>query len=170
MVAFYTAVALGSRRSSRTAIAVVLAAFLLAALLRPVDLSAEGAVVSTVLFAGAGLLGAGARVRRHAFDVDVMAAHQRAELAGERALVEHERAERIAVQERLRITRELHDVLGHALSVMVVQAGVAERFLDTSSDHARRAVEEIARTGRRSLTEMPPDPGHAPRQRRRHPR
>lgn len=154
VVAFYTAVAWGSRRSSRTAIAVVVAAFLYTALLRPVDLSAEGAVVSTLLFAGAGLLGAGARVRRHAFDADIVAAQQRAELAGERALVEHERAERIAVQERLRITRELHDVLGHALSVMVVQAGVAERFLDTSPDHARRAVEEIARTGRRSLTEM----------------
>ncbi|HET9562408.1 MAG TPA: histidine kinase dimerization/phosphoacceptor domain-containing protein, partial [Propionibacteriaceae bacterium] len=60
----------------------------------------------------------------------------------------------IAVQERLRITRELQDVLGHVLSVMVVREGVAGRFLDTSSDHARRAVEEIARTGRRSLTEM----------------
>jgi signal transduction histidine kinase len=61
---------------------------------------------------------------------------------------------RAAAEERLRITRELHDVLGHALSVVVVQAGAAEQLLDTDRGAARQALADIARTGRSSLTEI----------------
>ena len=56
-------------------------------------------------------------------------------LERERADAERERASLTATQERLRVTRELHDVIGHAMSVMVVQAGAAGRLLDTEAPH-----------------------------------
>ena len=69
---------------------------------------------------------------------DVRAAEQRAELERRRAEVERASGPHgAATQERLRITRELHDVIGHAMSVMVVQAGVAERLLDSQTRTAR---------------------------------
>ena len=132
----------------------VVAAFLLTALLCPVDLNAAGAVVSTLLLADAGLLGAGARYDGTPSTPTSSLPNSAQSSPGSVRWWSTSGRTGIAVQERLRITRELHDVLGHVLSVMVVREGVAGRFLDTSSDHARRAVEEIARTGRRSLTEM----------------
>ena len=153
-VAFYTAVSIGSARSARTAVTVLAAALLLTGLLRPVDLSAEGALVTLLAFFAALVLATGARTRRGAARAAVLAAQQRAELERERAESERDRAASSAAQERLRITRELHDVLGHALSVVVVQASVAERFLQTRPEQARTAVQEIADTGRRSLAEI----------------
>jgi signal transduction histidine kinase len=108
--------------------------------LRPVDLSAGGAVVNLVIFVGAGALGAGARQRRERFEAEVVVAR--------------ERAARSASEERLRITRELHDIIGHAMGVMVVQAGVAERLLDTDPARTRAALASISETGRSSLAEM----------------
>ncbi len=147
VVAFYSVVALASRRGVRAAVVVLLVAFAVTGSLRPVDLSRDGAITTTLFFAGALMLAIGTRDRRARFDADVAAAEQRAEL-------ERERAASAATRERLRITRELHDVIGHALSVMVVQAGVAERLLDRRPDQALAAVAEIGRTGRQSLAEM----------------
>lgn len=140
MVAFFTAVAYGTERQLRVAVGVVLAALLVAALLRPVDLSGEGALVNGLVLASAGVLGLGVRQRRERYEADVRAAGERVALA--------------AAEERLRITRELHDIVGHALGVMVVQAGVAEELLESRPDEARRAVAEIGTTGRASLAEM----------------
>jgi signal transduction histidine kinase len=146
-IAFYTAAAISTRRNARLAVVVVVVALVLTALLRPVDLSPEGAIVSLIAFAGGGFLAESTRARRERSLADVVAAEQRAE-------VERERAAHSLAEERLQITRELHDVLGHAMSVMVVQAGVAERLLDSDVEQAREAVSEIARTGRRSMAEM----------------
>ena len=104
------------------------------------DLSSGGAVVTVVIFTGAGIFGYTVRERRERYEAEVVSAQ--------------ERAARSASEERLRITRELHDIIGHAMSVMVVQAGVAERLLDTDPERARSAVAEIGATGRRSMTEM----------------
>jgi signal transduction histidine kinase len=62
--------------------------------------------------------------------------------------------ERAAAEERRRIAREMHDVVAHSVSMMVVQAGGARRILDREPQRAAAAAELIERTGREALTEM----------------
>jgi signal transduction histidine kinase len=59
-----------------------------------------------------------------------------------------------AAAERARIARELHDVIAHNVSVMVVQAEGASYAMDASPEAARRALGAIAETGRGALAEM----------------
>ncbi|MCW2758525.1 MAG: hypothetical protein JWO46_2271 [Nocardioidaceae bacterium] len=65
-----------------------------------------------------------------------------------------QRAELAASDERARIAREMHDVVAHGLSVMVVQADGARYQLDRDPERVGRALETIAGTGRESLHEM----------------
>jgi len=62
--------------------------------------------------------------------------------------------ERAIGRERARIARELHDVLAHNLSAIVVQAGAARRVLDGDPDAAAEAARLIADTGREALAEL----------------
>ena len=59
-----------------------------------------------------------------------------------------------AAAERARIAREMHDVVAHHVSVMVVQADGAAFALDGSPDRARDAIGAISQTGRQALSEM----------------
>jgi signal transduction histidine kinase len=59
-----------------------------------------------------------------------------------------------AAEERRRIAREMHDVIAHSMSVMVVQAGGARRILDRDPARAAAAAEQIERTGREAMAEM----------------
>ena len=73
------------------------------------------------------------------------------------ARLEREREEkaRVAVaEERSRISRELHDVIAHSVSVMVVQAQAAQRLLEGEQNAPRQALSSIETTGRQALTEM----------------
>ncbi|MFG3441755.1 sensor histidine kinase [Nonomuraea sp. NPDC047897] len=76
----------------------------------------------------------------------------------ERAVrAEHERdqqARMAAAAERARIARELHDVVAHNVSVIVVQADGAGYAIDSDPEQARQAVRAISRTGREALAEM----------------
>ena len=73
------------------------------------------------------------------------------------ARLERERdaqAQIAAAAERARIARELHDVVAHNVSVMVVQADGASYALDRSPERARQALAAISSTGRQALEEM----------------
>jgi signal transduction histidine kinase len=76
----------------------------------------------------------------------------------ERALrLEREREEgaREAVaEERARLARELHDVVGHSVSVMTVQASAVRRLLLPEQEKEREALEVVEQTGRQALAEM----------------
>jgi signal transduction histidine kinase len=72
-------------------------------------------------------------------------------------LAERERdvaAREAVLKERSRIARELHDVIAHNVSMMVVQAGAERRSLDGTGVSTRGVLESIERTGRGALTEM----------------
>jgi signal transduction histidine kinase len=68
---------------------------------------------------------------------------------------QHDLQARAAVAiERGRIARELHDVVAHNVSMMVVQAGAAARVLEGVQPHVRDALAAIAETGRTTVDEM----------------
>jgi signal transduction histidine kinase len=83
---------------------------------------------------------------------------ERAREAEERAArleLEREAEARTAVaDERARIARELHDVVGHAVSVMTVQASGVRRLLMPEQVREREALEIVEQTGREALAEM----------------
>ena len=56
--------------------------------------------------------------------------------------------------ERSRIARELHDVVAHCVSVMVVQAGVSEALLESSPGRAKEPLQAVQETGRQAIAEM----------------
>jgi signal transduction histidine kinase len=58
------------------------------------------------------------------------------------------------IDERQRIARELHDVVGHALGVIVVQAGAERATLASPSPSTHETLRTIERTGRAALSEM----------------
>lgn len=64
------------------------------------------------------------------------------------------KARQAVVDERARIARELHDVVAHALGVIVMQAGGAGVMPHLAEDDARRVLEVIERTGRQAFAEM----------------
>ncbi|MBT2442056.1 sensor histidine kinase [Streptomyces sp. ISL-36] len=108
-----------------------------------------------------------------AFVVAVLAAselvrvrrEQWAQQRAERAAAERRRAD----EERLRIARELHDVLAHSISVINVQAGVGLALLDTDPEQARTALTTIKAASKEALGEVRQvldtlrAPGDAPR-------
>lgn len=152
LVIVYTVAAVGARWASRLALTAGLCAAPLAQLRWPnVDTGTAGnlalMIFQTVPFALAWVLGDSIRTRRAYF----------AQLEERAARLEKERAAQAKVAvaaERARIARELHDVVAHNVSVMVVQADGAAYVLDAAPDQARKALETISSTGRQALAEM----------------
>jgi len=68
-------------------------------------------------------------------------------------LIETEATARVQA-ERLRIARDLHDVVAHGLSTIAIQSGVAAHLIERDPDHAKDALEVINATGKRSLEEL----------------
>lgn len=68
---------------------------------------------------------------------------------------EQERVSSEAIRgERTRIARELHDVLGHTLNLVVIQAGAAQRVYDSSPEKTLEAVKSIESTSRQALSDV----------------
>ena len=99
----------------------------------------RGAIFFTMLFGAPWLAGVVVRRRRD-----------------NEARLERERdaAEAAVVEERARIARELHDVVAHAISVIVLQARGGRRLLDTEPGETRSALDAIEHTGQQALVEM----------------
>ncbi|MGA5416500.1 sensor histidine kinase [Streptomyces pseudogriseolus] len=152
LVIVYTVAAVGARWASRVALAAGLCAAPLAQLRWPSPHSStfEHVALSIILavpFALAWVLGDSIRTRRAYF----------AQLEERAARLEKEREAQAKVAvaaERARIARELHDVVAHNVSVMVVQADGAAYVLDAAPDQAKKALETISGTGRQALAEM----------------
>jgi len=148
----YTAAALGTRWTSRVALAAAVLGGPLLELRFHVSRGSDapqlgaGLLLATPLVA-CWVLGRLTRTRRAYY----------AELEDRAARLERERdaKSQIAVAaERARIARELHDVVAHNVSVMIVQADGAAYVMDTAPEQARKALEHIAGTGRQALEEM----------------
>ena len=91
----------------------------------------------------------GKAMRGRVAHIDVLA------LRAEKAEREREqRAREAAREERARIARELHDVIAHSVSVMVVQAGAAEEVLRETPERALEPIRAVQETGRQALAEM----------------
>jgi signal transduction histidine kinase len=63
-------------------------------------------------------------------------------------------AERRVTEERLRIARELHDTVAHAIATITVQSGAALHLIDREPGQAREALAAIRQTGKTALAEM----------------
>ena len=107
----------------------------------------EALISTAVLYAGSIILGDNMRRRRERAD-ELMERAVRAER--ERELL----ATRQMQQERTRIAREMHDVVAHSLSVMIIQAGAARRQVRAHPDTAIGSLEAIEATGREAMSEM----------------
>ena len=147
--ALYSVAAYGSPRAARTSLALVIAVQPLAMLTsRDPNFDTWGdAVVGVLIFTAVWVWGDSRRLRR-----------LQVEMIEERAVrAERERDEqaRIAVtEERSRIAREMHDIVAHSVSVMVVQAGAARRLVDRDPAAAAEAAALVEATGREALREM----------------
>jgi signal transduction histidine kinase len=151
LLTFYTAGARGLTRRHLAQLAALLGYGLLACVtvaaaigeLTVADLAAHGLVI-TVVPAAAG----------------VMVARQRSlaqRLASANEQLRHEQELRlaaVAARERNRVARELHDVVAHGVSVMVVQAGAARITVRDEPAMARAALREVATSGRAAMAEL----------------
>jgi signal transduction histidine kinase len=87
------------------------------------------------------------------FIADSVAARRRCQ-AGLAAQAERERAAARVREERVRIAREMHDVVAHSLAVITVQAGVGRRLAGKRPEEASAALESIETIGRTAQDEL----------------
>ena len=136
------------RRQARVVFVATMLVLTVAVWVQPGGVATASTWFSTLLVAAvAGLLGENLRHRRGRW----------AALEERARFVEKEREDRVrraVTDERLRIARELHDVVAHAMSVIAVQSGVGHHVIDSQPEEARRALAAIETTSRAALTEM----------------
>lgn len=139
LLSTYNAGAHTGGRSVLVGAAMIVAMFLADLLADPAGIYVEGIVFYTMLLGLPWVAGRAIRQRR----------------VKERQL-DHEKASAAAaiVDERARIARELHDVVAHSISVMVLQARGGRRVLESEPADARGAFDSIERTGQQALDEM----------------
>jgi signal transduction histidine kinase len=141
LVAVYTVAAHGGRRTRRWAMGIVAAvgsAQLLGVVLDAP--SGETAARGVILMATAWILGR------------LMASRQA--YAEKLRQEKEDEAQRAAAQERAMIARDMHDVLGHAISLMVVQAEAGPVVVRTDPDRAEAVFDAIAEAGRDAMAQV----------------
>lgn len=145
LIAFYSVAAHAAARRAALAGAIGGGAFVANDLPQLVEgvTTLDHTVPAWIILGGAWGLGYALRGRQ--MQVEALTSHA--------ADLERQR-ERAAEAERERIARELHDVVAHSLSVMVIQAQAAERVLEGEQPSAREALASIGSTGRQALVEM----------------
>ncbi len=146
-LAIYTVAAHTERRVSLWAGALTLLALPLILIQRAGFNTGESLVHLVIFVAAAWILGDNLRTKR---------AYYR-ELEERADRLEREREEnvrRAAAEEQERIARELHDVIAHSVSVMVVQAAAARDVFELQPERAREALRSIEESGRSALTEL----------------
>jgi len=151
LLLLYAAAAHGPRPQAERAAfacgAVLLGVMVVGVFVDTEDLPAIAVLANLVIFATAWILGDSLRNRR-AYLAEVEARADRAEQ--DRA----EETARAVQAERDRIARELHDVVAHSVSVMVVQAGAARRVIESHPEQTTESLQIIESTGRGALDEL----------------
>ena len=146
-LAAYTVAAARPLRVTLIAAGYCLAVLVAVLVLRPDRFGWSEAATNLALFVGSFTLGAAARSRGRTSELLT----ERAELA-ERARLED--ARNAVTEERLRIARELHDVVGHSLGVIALQAGVGAHVVEDDPAEAKAALQAISERRRASLEEI----------------
>ncbi len=134
LVSLYSLAAHGRRRDGLAGLGVGLACFAGLALLDVPDLGTSVLLQSLALLVAAWALGDAIRSRRN---------QQRDQ--------QRDQMEAAVTQERLRIARELHDVVAHSMSLIAVQAGVGAHVIRSDVAAAEQSLKVIADTSRRAL-------------------
>ncbi len=147
MIALYTVASRTPRKQSLIALGAVATAIVWLTSRGSQGLDAAGAVSNLAVFGIAYASGRYVQVRR--------AYTEQLELRAAEADRQRRRdAEQAVAEERLRIARELHDVVAHAMSVVAVQSGIAAHVIEQRPDEARSMLETINATSREALDEM----------------
>jgi signal transduction histidine kinase len=146
LFSLYSLAVHGSRRQGVLGLVASIVVFNGLVLLDVPDLKTSDLLEACALLVGAWAVGDAIRSRRTSQAERIRVAEQEAEAA-------REHAARAVAEERLRIARELHDVVAHSMSLIAVQAGVGGHVIRTDVDAAEHALEVIAETSRRALTQ-----------------
>ncbi|MEO6086901.1 MAG: sensor histidine kinase [Umezawaea sp.] len=136
LIAMFTVATLRPRHVAAATFVVVLAVLAAACVLTPVEITWSEVGQSTFQLIGAWVLG------------------ESTKRWGERTRRLAEQAARAVADERVRIARELHDIAAHHMSVISLQAGVAQYVIDTDVATAREAITTVGDTSREALAEM----------------
>jgi signal transduction histidine kinase len=146
-LAIYSAAVASPGRLPVGTLGAVVAAMLLGALIAPNGPEWAAVIAGPAVVLVGWFAGENARARR-------AYAQGLTERAAERERQREERVRQAATDERVRIARELHDIVAHAMSLIAVRAGAARIVLDKQPNDAREALSIIETTSRRALREM----------------
>lgn len=137
LIMTYSLAAYVPRRESLAGLALIEVGLVAALAVGGISLQPDTMVGNALMLAAAWALGDSARRRRGA------------------ALVDQRRLAQQAVsEERLRLARELHDIVAHSMSVVTVQAGTARMVLDDDPAHAKKALASIEQVSRQAMDEL----------------
>jgi signal transduction histidine kinase len=147
LIALYTVACLRRRGIWVAAVVIFLAVLGISAITHPDQLNLVDYVGNVAIFGIAAVFGDSVRLRR-AYTASLEA--RAADLERNQEI----EAQRAVAEERLRIARELHDVVAHAMSVVAVQSGVGAHVIDSDPAEAKRILENVKVTSREALDEM----------------